>query len=124
MAQNNTGSVDQAYLDAYFLERRGKEIRRFVIAVIAMLIGLPISGFAEQIAAFLNASESLNLSEGAISTFGLVINLCGFGILAMWILDGKNYVFPRKQVQHERVTEKPAKAEQDREENWRAQLKR
>jgi len=96
MGQNS--SVDQAYLDAYFLERRGKEIRRFIIAVFALLIGLPISGFAEQIAAFLNASESLDLSEGAISTFGLVINLCGFGILAMWIMDGKDYVFPRKPV--------------------------
>lgn len=122
MEQNT--SVDQAYLDAYFLERRGKEIRRFIIAVFALLIGLPISGFAEQIAVFLNASESLNLTEGAISTFGLVINLCGFGLLAMWILDGKNYVFPRKQAQLESITEEPAKAEQEREANWRAQLRR
>ena len=122
MEQNS--SVDQAYLDAYFLERRGKEIRRFIIAVIAMLIGLLISGFAEQIAAFLNASENVDLSEGAISTFGLVINLCGFGTLAMWILDGKNYVFPRKKVQLEGITEEPAKSEQEREANWRAQLKR
>jgi len=122
MEQNT--SVDQAYLDAYFLERRGKEIRRFIIAVFALLIGLPISGFAEQIAVFLNASESLNLTEGAISTFGLVINLCGFGLLAMWILDGKNYVFPRKQAQLEGITEEPAKSEQEREANWRAQLKR
>ena len=97
MKHQSSSSANQAYLDAYFLERRGKEIRRFVIALIAMLIGLPISGFAEHITAFLNASESLNLSESAISIFGLVINLCGFGILAMWILDGKDYVFPRKQ---------------------------
>lgn len=97
MKQKSAGSVDQAYLDAYFLERRGKEIRRLIIGVIAMLIGLPLSGFAEQIAIFLNASEGLNLSESAISTFGLVINLCGFGILVMWILDGKDYVFPRKR---------------------------
>lgn len=98
MELKNSGPVDQAYLEAYFLERRGKEIRRFIIAVIAMLIGLPISGFSEQIAGFLNASESLNLSKGSISTFGLVINLCGFGIMAMWIMDGKDYVFPRKRV--------------------------
>lgn len=122
MGKNN--SVDQAYLDAYFLERRGKEIRRFIIAVFALLVGLPISGFAEQIAAFLNASESLNLSEGAISTFGLVINLCGFGILAMWILDGKDYVFPRKQTPLEGTKEEPSKTEQEREANWRTQLKR
>lgn len=97
MGQKKTNSADQAYLDVYFLERRRKEIRRFIIAVIAMLIGLPIAGFAEQITAFLNASESINLSEDAISTFGLVINLCGFGLLAMWIMDGKDYVFPKKQ---------------------------
>jgi len=97
MGHDSAGSVDQAYLDAYFLERRGKEIRRLLIGVIAMLIGLPFSGFAREIAAFLSASESLNLSESAISTFGLVINLCGFGILAMWMLDGKDYVFPRKR---------------------------
>jgi hypothetical protein len=122
MDQNNT--VEHAYLDAYFQERRGKEIRRFIAAVFALFIGLPLSGFAEQIAAFLNASGSLNLSEGAISTFGLVINLCGFGILAMWILDGKDYVFPRKQAPLEGTKEEPSKTEQEREANWRAQLKR
>lgn len=91
MRQQSTNSVDQAYVDAYFIERHSKELRRFIIAVIAMVIGVPIAGFAEPIAGYLEVSES------AVSTLGLVSNLCGFGILALWIMDGKDYVFPRKR---------------------------
>jgi len=36
------------------------------------------------------------LHQSAVSTFGLVINLCGFAILSIWIMDGKDYVFPPK----------------------------
>ena len=57
-------------------------------------IGLPITGFADPITEYLGAPESL------VSAIGMVINLVGFAILAMWVLDGKEYVFPRKQPQN------------------------
>lgn len=87
MTEQSSKSAEQAYAETYFIERRRKEIRRFIIAVTAMVIGLPIAGFAGPIAGY------LEVSEGAISTLGLVSNLCGFAILAMWVMDGKDYVF-------------------------------
>jgi quinol-cytochrome oxidoreductase complex cytochrome b subunit len=88
--------ADQDYIDAYFLQRRAKEIRRMLIAVFALIAGGLCAGLAEPIVGFLNESPSLSISQSAVSTFGLVINLCGFAILSIWIMDGKDYVFPPK----------------------------
>lgn len=91
MQTKQAKSGDQASLDAYFIERRRKEIRRLIIAVFAMVIGVPIAGFAEPIA------EYLEVTKGLVDAMGLIVNLCGFALLAMWIMDGKEYVFPTKR---------------------------
>ena len=93
MAGTNT-QTEQAYLDEYFAARRAKEIRRLIIAVVAMVVGVPIAGFAAPIAAYLEVTETL------VSMFGMGFNLCGFAILTMWIMDGKDYVFPPKRPHH------------------------
>jgi len=97
MAKLNNELADQSYLDNYFLYRRPKEIQRMIIGVLGLLMGASVMLFADQITVFLNASESLNLSKGAVGNFGLVVNLAGVGILFLWILDGKEYVFPKKK---------------------------
>tara|TARA_R110000823_G_scaffold307587_1_gene430775 strand:+ start:2887 stop:3186 length:300 start_codon:yes stop_codon:yes gene_type:complete len=97
MAMLSNESADQSYLDNYFLYRRPKEIQRMIIGVLGLLMGASVMLFAEQITVFLNVSENLNLSEGLVSTSGLIVNLAGVGILFLWILDGKEYVFPIKE---------------------------
>lgn len=90
MTKPTMSAADQQYMDEYFITRRAKEVRKLIIAVVAMVAGVPISGFAEDIASY------LDVAEGLVSVFGLLFNLCGFFILASWIMDGKEYVFPRK----------------------------
>lgn len=96
MDKQSNESVDQSYLENYYLYRRPKEIQRMIIGVFGFLMGASSMLFSEQIAAFLNVSEGVNLSGGDVNTFGLVVNLAGVGILFLWILDGKEYVFPPK----------------------------
>jgi hypothetical protein len=81
---------DQKYLDAYFIVRRGKEIRRFIIALFALIFGGAVALFGDPIAAYLKTEP------GLIKNVALIINVGGFGLLTLWILDGKEYVFPRK----------------------------
>jgi len=55
--------ADQDYIDAYFLQRRAKEIRRMLIAVFALIAGGLCAGLAEPIVGFLNESPSLSISQ-------------------------------------------------------------
>lgn len=82
---------DKQYIDAYFAARRTKETVRMIIALAAMALGLCLASFAEPVAADLGVRDRL------ISILGMVIQLAGFGLLTMWIFDGKEYVFPRKR---------------------------
>ena len=76
--------------DAYFQERRKKEIFALVVALVLLVGGISISIFADAL------SQFTVLSVDFIGNGGMGLNVIGFLLMGRWIMDGKDYVFPVK----------------------------